>query len=196
MAGDFVGRTIACCRRRPCPCPHRRDGPAGAFALPAATDRRGPFRLCPPKGLDADDTSAASGRRRDQGSRPTARRNRLVHGDVWPGNLLWAGDEVAALIDWKTAGVGAPGVDVSELRKQVAIIVGPEAPDLVLEGWERATGTKAQDVSYWDAVAALNTRTELDDGYRSGGWAPLPDAAGATDRRDAFLRVALANLGS
>jgi aminoglycoside phosphotransferase (APT) family kinase protein len=120
----------------------------------------------------------------------------FVHGDVWPGNLLWAGDEVAALVDWKTAGVGAPGVDVSELRKQVAIIFGPEAPDLVLEGWERATGTKAQDVSYWDAVAALNTRTELDDGYRSGGWAPLLDTAGATDRRDEFLRVALTNLGS
>jgi aminoglycoside phosphotransferase (APT) family kinase protein len=46
----------------------------------------------------------------------------FVHGDVWPGNLLSAGDEVAALVDWKTAGVGAPGVDVSELRKQVAII--------------------------------------------------------------------------
>jgi aminoglycoside phosphotransferase (APT) family kinase protein len=120
----------------------------------------------------------------------------FVHGDVWPGNLLWAGDEVDALVDWKTAGVGAPGVDVSELRKQVAIIFGPEAPDLVLEGWERATATKARDVSYWDAVAALNTRTELDDGYRSGGWAPLLDAAGATDRRDAFLRVALTNLGS
>ena len=43
---------------------------------------------------------------------------------------------------------------------------------------------------------ALNTRTELDDGYRSGGWTPLLDAPGATDRRDAFLRVALTNLGS
>jgi hypothetical protein len=27
-------------------------------------------------------------------------------------------------------------------------------------------------------------------------WVPLLDAAGATDRRDAFLRVALTNLGS
>ena len=110
----------------------------------------------------------------------------FVHGDVWAGNILWAGDDVAALIDWKTAGVGAPGVDLGELRKQVAMTFGPEAPDLVLDGWERTTGTEAKDVAYWDAVAALNTRTELD------GLAGV----GATDRRDAFLRAAIAKLDS
>lgn len=109
----------------------------------------------------------------------------FLHGDVWPGNLIWAGEEVGALIDWKTAGVGSPGVDVCELRKQVAMAFGPHAPEHVLEGWERATGTKARDVAYWDAVAALNTPTELDS----------RDGAGATDRRDAFLREALTNLG-
>lgn len=124
-----------------------------------------------------------------------ARGTVFVHGDVWPGNVIWTEDEAAVLIDWKTAGVGAPGVDLGELRKQVAIIFGPEAPELVLEGWERAAGTKADDVAYWDAVAALNTRTELDDGYRSGGWAPLLDPVGATRRRDAFLEAALTNLG-
>ena len=104
-----------------------------------------------------------------------------VHGDVWPGNLVWKGDAIAALIDWKTAGVGAPGVDLSELRKQVAITFGPEAPAHVLDGWQRATGTTANDVAYWDAVAALNTPTELD--------------GPATGRRNAFLREALVSLG-
>ena len=40
-----------------------------------------------------------------------------LHGDVWPGNMIWNDGSVAALIDWKTAGVGAPGVDVCELRR-------------------------------------------------------------------------------
>lgn len=101
-----------------------------------------------------------------------------LHGDVWPGNMIWNGGQLAALIDWKTAGVGAPGVDLCELRKQVAITFDPEAPDHVLAGWEDAAGTKAQDVAYWDAVAALNTPTEL--------WDPA-----VTPRRDAFLRRAL-----
>lgn len=102
-----------------------------------------------------------------------------VHGDVWPGNLIWY-DDIAALIDRKTAGVGAPGVDLCELRKQVAITFGREAPAHVLDGWERATGTKAKHVSCWDAVAALNTPTELE--------------GPATSRRDSFLREALARL--
>ena len=109
----------------------------------------------------------------------------FVHGDVWPGNVIWTEDEAAVLIDWKTAGVGAPGVDLGGLRNQVAIRFGPAAPDLVREGWERAAGTRAEEVAYWDAVAALNARTELD----------ALDGVGATDRRDAFLRAALTNLG-
>ena len=111
-------------------------------------------------------------------------RTVFVHGDVWPGNIVWTGDETAVLIDWKTAGVGAPGVDLGELRQQVAISFGPEAPELVLDGWERAAGTRADHVAYWDAVAALNTPTELD----------TRDGAGATDRRDAFLSAALTSL--
>lgn len=105
----------------------------------------------------------------------------FLHGDVWPGNLIWAGNEIAALIDWKTAGVGARGVDLSELRKQAAISFGPNAPAEVLHGYEQATATKADHVAYWDAVAALNTPTKLYD-------------ATATTRRDAFLRTAMVDL--
>lgn len=111
----------------------------------------------------------------------------FVHGDVWAGNVIWTDDDEAVLIDWRTAGVGAPGVDLGGIRNQLAIMFGTDAPDLVLDGWERATGTKARDIAYWDAVAALNTRTELDEEYRM---------TGATDRRDAFLAAAIANLGA
>jgi aminoglycoside phosphotransferase (APT) family kinase protein len=105
----------------------------------------------------------------------------LVHGDVWPGNMMWSGSACSALIDWKTAGVGSPGVDLGELRKQVAMANGEDAPQYVLEGWERASGIRAQDVPYWDAIAALNTRTECD-----------PQAH--TARRNEFLRAALEKL--
>lgn len=90
----------------------------------------------------------------------------FLHGDVWPGNVAWATTGECVLIDWKTAGVGDPGVDFGELRKQLAITYGL-----------RATGGSA----YWDVVAALNTPTVLD-------W------AGATERRDVFLRDALDRL--
>ena len=115
----------------------------------------------------------------------------LVHGDVWPGNLLWTGDTEAVLIDWKTAGVGDPGVDLGGLRLQLALHYGPAAPDQVLLGWQRETGRSAAAVPYWDAIAALNTPTELQGwpGFATDG-SPL-DTAAVTRRRDAFLLAAL-----
>jgi aminoglycoside phosphotransferase (APT) family kinase protein len=118
---------------------------------------------------------------RIQAIRPSDGPRVFLHGDVWPGNATLVDGRVHALIDWKTAGVGHPGVDLGELRKQVAILYDDAAPERVLEGWERATGTRARDIPYWDAVAALNTPT---DSYS-------PHAA---RRRDDFLRAALAKL--
>lgn len=150
-----------------------------------------PFR---PRPIDVDDFAAD----RRTGRMPTtplltqadhlitahglpAEDTTFVHGDVWPGNLVWTGDQLAAFIDWKSAGVGAPGVDLSELRKQAAISFGPGAPAEVLAGWEQAAGREAHHVAYWDAVAALNTPTTLYDAL-------------ATTRRNAFLHQALKNL--
>jgi aminoglycoside phosphotransferase (APT) family kinase protein len=113
-----------------------------------------------------------------------AARSVFLHGDVWEGNMLWEGDRCVALIDWKTAGVGDPGVDLGGLRLRMALQYGEDAPAHVLEGWEREAGRAATAVPYWDAVAALNTPTVLDP----------PEPAVATERRDAFLRAALDQL--
>ena len=118
----------------------------------------------------------------------------FVHGDVWGGNMLWEGDRCVALIDWKTAGAGDPGVDLCSLRMQMALQYGPDAPAHVLAGWEREAGQEAVGVPYWDAVAALNTPTVLHGwpGFADDG-SPL-DAATVTERRDGFLRTALDQL--
>lgn len=113
-----------------------------------------------------------------------AARSVLLHGDVWEGNMLWEGDRCVALIDWKTAGVGDPGVDLGNLRMRMALQYGEDAPAHVLEGWEREAGRAATAVPYWDAVAALNTPTVLDPS----------EPQVATERRDAFLRAALDQL--
>src|SRR6266545_3115219 len=118
----------------------------------------------------------------------------FLHGDVWGGNMLWEDDRCVALIDWKTAGVGDPGVDLGSLRMQMALQYGQDAPAHVLEGWQRQAGRAAVAVPYWDAVAALNTPTVMHGwpGFADDG-SPL-DAAAVTERRDAFLRTALDQL--
>src|SRR5829696_5812052 len=126
----------------------------------------------------------------------SAARLREVHGDVWGGNMLWEADRCVALIDWKTAGVGDPGVDLGSLRMQMALQYGQDAPAHVLEGWQRQAGRAAVAVPYWDAVAALNTPTVIHGEWLpgfAGDGSPL-DAAAVTERRNAFLRTALDQL--
>jgi len=118
----------------------------------------------------------------------------FLHGDVWAGNMLFEGDRCVALIDWKTAGVGDPGVDLGSLRMQMALQYGQDAAAHVLEGWQQQAGRAATSVPYWDAVAALNTPTAMDgwQGFADDG-SPL-DAEGVAERRDTFLRNALDQL--
>jgi aminoglycoside phosphotransferase (APT) family kinase protein len=115
----------------------------------------------------------------------------FLHGDAWPGNVVWEGDTCVGLIDWKTAGVGHPGVDLGNLRFQAAQAHGTDAAELVLEGWEDEMGRRAADVAYWDAVAALNTLTD----EAPASFDVQEGAASAIQRRDSFLRAALKGLG-
>lgn len=54
----------------------------------------------------------------------------LLHGDFWPGNLLWNGDELAAIIDWEDAMLGDPLADLGKSRLEILWALGPEAMNL------------------------------------------------------------------
>ena len=48
----------------------------------------------------------------------------LLHGDFWPGNLLWQAGKLVAVIDWEDAEVGNPLADVAITRLDLLWIVG------------------------------------------------------------------------
>lgn len=119
----------------------------------------------------------------------------LLHGDVWGGNMLWSGNEFVCFVDWTLAGVGDPGIDLSELRLQVALQYGYDSAKNVVEGWRTTSGLDLPDLPYWDVVAALNTPLVLEGwpGFDRDG-ERISDAA-VSARRDDFLERALRDLG-
>jgi aminoglycoside phosphotransferase (APT) family kinase protein len=122
----------------------------------------------------------------------------LVHGDMWHGNLLWRADRVVAILDWELAGVGPHGVDLGSLRLDAALLYGMEAADLVLDGWLRTSRRPLAALQYWDAVAALNTPTDMArfiTVIHDQGRDDL-DADMLNKRRDLFLSFALKGLGT
>ena len=117
----------------------------------------------------------------------------LVHGDLWQGNAIWDGDEVAAIIDWDCAGTGPAGVDLGSLRCDAATAFGVAAAEDVLAGWQEGAGRPADDVAYWDVVAALSTPPDMGwfvEAVAGQGRSDLSHAV-MVERRDDFLRAAL-----
>jgi aminoglycoside phosphotransferase (APT) family kinase protein len=120
----------------------------------------------------------------------------FVHDDLWQGNALWDGDGLTALIDWECAGIGPAGVDLGALRLDAAMCFDVDAADDVLAGWEAEAGRRADDISYWDVVAALSTPPDI------GWFAGTISAQGRPDltrelleqRRNRFLSTALDEL--
>lgn len=120
----------------------------------------------------------------------------FVHGDLWFGNTLWSGDRCTGLVDWDCAGAGSPGIDLSGARFDAALLFGLPAAEQVLEGWQCAASRRAEQVAYWDVVAALGTLADMgfcvpalhDQGR------PDLDADILGQRRDAFLSMALSRL--
>ncbi|WP_246842791.1 aminoglycoside phosphotransferase family protein [Allokutzneria sp. NRRL B-24872] len=120
----------------------------------------------------------------------------FVHGDLWFGNTLWSGDRCTGLVDWDCAGAGSPGVDLGGARFDATLMFGLPAADQVLAGWERAAGRRAEQVAYWDVVAALVSLADM------AFCVPALHDQGRTDlnadllgqRRDAFLSAALRQL--
>lgn len=51
----------------------------------------------------------------------------LLHGDFWPGNLLWLGDKLSAIIDWEDAMLGDPLADLGKSRLEILWALGPAA---------------------------------------------------------------------
>lgn len=108
----------------------------------------------------------------------------LVHADLCSGNTIWTDDRLVGIIDWESWGVGHYGVDLGNLRFEESFRFGPHAADEILRGWQEAMGREAADIAYWDLVAALNTPADM---IRWSGGDPT-----ATERRDQFLRAAIA----
>jgi aminoglycoside phosphotransferase (APT) family kinase protein len=70
----------------------------------------------------------------------------LVHGDLWQGNTLWAGERCEGILDWDAAGVGHPGIDLATLRLDAAVMFGLPAAAV---SWRGGGGRPANNPTPW-----------------------------------------------
>lgn len=79
----------------------------------------------------------------------------LLHGDYWPGNVLWRDGTLVAVIDWEDARIGDPIADVANCRLELAMTLGEDAVRAFTDAFRARSTLTFADLAYWDLVAAL-----------------------------------------
>jgi aminoglycoside phosphotransferase (APT) family kinase protein len=79
----------------------------------------------------------------------------LLHGDFWPGNVLWRDGQLVAVIDWENAAFGDPLADVANSRLEMLWAFGINAMQSFTDQYQAMTTTDFSNLPYWDLCAAL-----------------------------------------
>lgn len=88
---------------------------------------------------------------------PLPQRNApvLLHGDYWPGNILWREEKLVAVIDWEDARIGDPLSDLAISRLDLLWIYSVEAMESFTHHYQALMPLDYTDLPYWDLAAAL-----------------------------------------
>jgi aminoglycoside phosphotransferase (APT) family kinase protein len=94
---------------------------------------------------------------------PPPQRNQaaLLHGDYWPGNLLWRGGLIAAVIDWEDAALGDPLADLGNARLEITWANGDEAAELLTQRYQALAQVELAALPLWDLCAALRPAAKM-----------------------------------
>lgn len=85
----------------------------------------------------------------------------LLHGDFWPGNVLWREDQLVAVIDWEDAAFGDPLADVGNSRLEILWAFGNDAMECFTRHYASMTTVDFFNLPYWDLCAALRPASKI-----------------------------------
>ncbi len=92
---------------------------------------------------------------------PCRNKPALLHGDYWPGNILWQDGRLMAVVDWEDAARGDPLADLANSRLEVLWAWGIKAMRLFTHYYRATTALDASALPYWDLYAALRPASKL-----------------------------------
>jgi aminoglycoside phosphotransferase (APT) family kinase protein len=126
---------------------------------------------------------------------PSARQRVLVHGDYWPGNILWVRSRLVGVVDWEQPRLGDPAQDVASCRADVWVLFGQAAADQFVSEYERAADVKV-DLRFWSLLISTWTVPEMADWAQAYPVLGRPDITPerAVGRIRAFAQDALERL--
>ncbi|MGA1371083.1 MAG: phosphotransferase family protein [Pseudomonadales bacterium] len=114
----------------------------------------------------------------------------LVHGDYWPGNVLWHHGAVAALIDWEDASMGDCLIDVAAMRAELYRLTNRQTVDEFTRAYTERRGIDEGRLAWWDLFMASAQLMYMDS------WGlPPAELQQRGDAMSRWQRIALTALG-
>jgi aminoglycoside phosphotransferase (APT) family kinase protein len=111
------------------------------------------------------DESCDEGHIRDtlEAAWPIPQRNTsvLLHGDFWPGNILWRDGQLVAILDWEDAALGDPLADLANSRLEILWAFGIDAMHSFTQQYRSMTTIDFTHLPYWDLCAALRPVSQM-----------------------------------
>lgn len=115
----------------------------------------------------------------------------LLHGDYWPGNILWREGRLVGIVDWEDAAIGDPLADIAISRLDMLWAFGADAMERFTREYAAVAPIDFANLPYWDLCAALRPAGRL------GDWASDEVAeARMRERHAQFVAQALERLSS
>lgn len=121
--------------------------------------------------------------------RVQAPRASLLHGDFWPGNVLWAEGRLAAVVDWEDAAIGPAASDVACCRAELNALFGEAAARSFTSCYAALAAEGLPDLALWDVYVGAAALATL------SSWGLPPDVeARRRERTSAFVARAAQEL--
>jgi aminoglycoside phosphotransferase (APT) family kinase protein len=109
----------------------------------------------------------------------------LLHGDFWPGNLLWRDGRLTAILDWEDAALGDPASDVASCRLELLWKYGSAAVARFTRSYARECPVDGRRLALWEVYVASAAARFM------GAWALDPTREAEMRRKaEAFVREA------
>jgi aminoglycoside phosphotransferase (APT) family kinase protein len=97
----------------------------------------------------------------------------LLHGDFWPGNLLWEEGRLTAILDWEDAALGDPASDVACCRLELRYKYGVTATERFTQRYQASNPLPADRLALWDLYVGSAAMRFM------GAWGLEPDREAA-----------------
>jgi aminoglycoside phosphotransferase (APT) family kinase protein len=78
----------------------------------------------------------------------------LLHGDFWPGNLLWKDQQLVGILDWEDAAYGDPLSDVACTALELTYVAGADGAEHFVRTYGRLRPIEPRRFALWQIYVA------------------------------------------